>query len=254
MAKAQKGGRKRRRVDEVSIYGQLEVQAIAAAVSRPPNKVLRVRHLFEAAGMWYRLDVRGQGLRRAPSLQIRKLRAVSSAALELLRRLGVERANEAIDGPTEELLEMLSWLDRDLDAVAACMGRIGRLIETMDGLAATMEIRRRAAHAAIERVKLRNLTERPGHGGDAALNDWVAGMMPIYEMLTGSCPRTSVASSTQPNAGKATGPFIRFLTAAALPIGVRKSPDAWRARVRAISRAKSQQTRKRSRHVDLTAS
>ena len=87
----------------------------------------------------------------------------------------------------------------------------------MDAIEAESELERRALEAAEGVVAIGKLTVPRGHQGKAAVNNWIAEMMEIYRKITGSEPATSVGRHNQPNEGVASGPFIRFLQAAAIP-------------------------------------
>jgi hypothetical protein len=82
---------------------------------------------------------------------------------------------------------------------------------------------------------------REGNPGDDAINNWIASMMDLYRKITGKEPATSVGAPGLPNEGIATGPLIRFLEAAAKPLDIESSEDAWRSRVRTILKGASLQ-------------
>jgi hypothetical protein len=78
-----------------------------------------------------------------------------------------------------------------------------------------------------------------GHHGQVAENDWIAVMMSIYKRITGTDPGISVVAPSRSDRGrsdrgKATGPLIRFLEAAARPIGIELSPDSFAGRIKDI--------------------
>jgi hypothetical protein len=88
-----------------------------------------------------------------------------------------------------------------------------------------------------------------GHHGHVAENDWIAVMMSIYKRITGTDPGISVVAPSRSDRGrsdrgrsdrgrsdrgKATGPLIRFLEAAAKPIGIELSPDSFAGRIKDI--------------------
>ena len=129
----------------------------------------------------------------------------------------------------------------DENPVVEAAGRIGRLVELVEGIAAAAEFDRRSQKAATEVGQVGKLTVRSGNTGDDAVNDWIAAMLGIYRTLTGKDPATSVGAPTRPNAGKAAGPLIRFLQAAGNPLNIEFSEDAWRSRVRTILKSASEQ-------------
>jgi hypothetical protein len=91
---------------------------------------------------------------------------------------------------------------------------------------------RSASKAVGDAVRIGELTVPKGRHGDPAANYWIAAMMPIYKKITGKDPRTSVIALERPGEGKAAGPLIRFLEAAAKPLLIKFSADSWRGRVR----------------------
>ena len=142
---------------------------------------------------------------------------ISKSAHRLLKSLGVNDANKAVDGPGDpEILNALVLLgEPSEDPIVLGTGRIGRLVEIMDGVAAAAELERRAKQATTEVTRVGKLTVREGNPGDDAVNNWIDAMMSIYRRITGKEPRTSVGGPNKPNEGIADGPLIRFLQAAA---------------------------------------
>jgi hypothetical protein len=149
------------------------------------------------------------------------------------------RALTDYDGPGDpEILNALVLLgEPSEDPVVQGTGRIGRLVEIMDGVAAAAELERRS-----EVTRVGKLTVREGNPGNDAVNNWIDAMMSIYRRITGKEPRTSVGGFNKPNEGIADGPLIRFLQAAAEPLKeINFFEDAWRSRVRTILRGASRQ-------------
>jgi hypothetical protein len=93
--------------------------------------------------------------------------------------------------------------------------------------------------AANEVAEVGKLTVQQGNPGDDAVNDWIAAMLGIYRAITGKEPATSVGAPERSNEGIAAGPLIRFLQAAAEPLKIEFSEDAWRSRVRTILKGAS---------------
>jgi hypothetical protein len=222
-------------------YSTEDFERIAAAIGKDVTEVIQHKRLLEGAARWYRLDC---GLpcpraRRTPPSKSRiKLQQVSKAARRLLKHLGVDKTADAYDGPGNmELLETLAWAEvYDQDAVVTATRRIGRLMEILEAVDAASAIEDCAEEAANAVLAMGALTTRPGHHGNEPVDDWIAAMMVVYREITGSEAATSVGGPDQPNEGIASGPLIRFLTAAGKPLGIKFSEDAWRSRVRTVRR------------------
>jgi hypothetical protein len=172
----------------------------------------------------------------------RKLKQVAESARRLLKSLGVNDPDEAVDGPGDrEILNALVLLgEPHADPVMEATRRIGRLVEIIDWAKAAAEFDRRATKASTEVAEVGKLTFREGNPGDDAVNDWIATMMGLYREITGKEPATSVGAPARPNEGIAGGPLIRFLEAAGKPLQIEFSEDAWRSRVRTILKGASQ--------------
>jgi len=227
----------------IATYERPNFEKIATAIGVEVWQVVKHENLFAAAARWYWLDRNGPE-RTVPSILCRKLDTISKSAHRLLKSLDVNDANKAVDGPGDpEILNALVLLgEPSEDPVVQVTGRIGRLVEIMDGVAAAAELERRAKQAITEVTRVGKLTVREGNPGDDAVNNWIDAMMSIYRRITGKEPRTSVGGPNKPNEGIADGPLIRFLRAAAEPLGeINFSEDAWRSRVRTIFRGASRQ-------------
>jgi hypothetical protein len=219
----------------MATYEQSNFEQIAAAISVEVGQTVKHENRFEAAALWYRLN-RRRPTRIAPSKLRDKLARVAKNAGRLLASLGVDDPDEAADGPGDaEILAALVLLSEpNEDPVIEATRRIGRLMEILDSVAATVDFHRRARHSAIEVGEIGKLTVREGNPGDDAVNGWIAAMMGLYRMITGKEPATSVGAPERPNEGIAAGPLVRFLQAAGKPLGIEFSEDAWRSRVRTI--------------------
>jgi hypothetical protein len=219
----------------MATYRQSNSDEIASAIGVDVRQITTHQNQFEAAALWYRLN-KGRPTRIAPSKLRDKLERVAKSARRLLTSLGVEDPDKAADGPGDpEILHALVLLgEPNEDPVIEATRRIGRLVEVIDGLAAAVELERRANQAAIEVTEVGKLTVRAGNPGDDAVNDWIAAMMGLYRLITGREPATSVGAPKRSNEGIAAGPLIRFLGAAGKPLGIEFSEDAWRSRVRTI--------------------
>ena len=216
-------------------YTKTNFEQIATAIGTMIKPVADLEAQFEAAALWFRLDKR-RPKRPAPSKQHEKLTQVAKSASRLLKSLGIDDADNAVDGPGDHEIFMALVLagEPDENAVLEATRRIGRLVEIFEGVVAVGELERRAHQAAIELAAVGKLTVREGNPGDDAVNDWIAAMVGIYRTLTGKEPATSVGAPMRANEGKAAGPLIRFLQAAGEPLNIDFSEDAWRSRVRTI--------------------
>ena len=219
----------------MATYSDADFRQIAAAIDRRVTDVMKLERLFEAAAHWYSHDLKAPR-RPAPSEVRRKLDNIAKSASRLLKHLSIERHEDAADGPSD--ITILEWLassrDGNEDAVTSAAERIGRLVEITEATEATNDLEARASQAAEDVLKLGKLIVPKGHQGDAAVNNWIAAMMRLYKKVTGSDPGTSVGAPGRPNEGVAGGPFIRFLSAAGKPLGIKYSSEAWRSRVRTI--------------------
>jgi hypothetical protein len=220
---------------KLSIYTNANFEQIATAIGTAVKAVADLEAQFEGAALWFRLDKR-RPRRTAPSKQLEKLTQVAKSARRLLTSLGINEPDLAVDGPDDpEICKALVLTgEPNENAVLEGMRRIGRLVETIEGVAAAADFERRAREASIELAAVGKLTVREGNFGNDAVNDWIAAMLGIYHTLTGKEPATSVVAPMRRNEGKASGPLIRFLEAAGKPLNIEFSEDAWRSRVRTI--------------------
>jgi len=216
-------------------YTKTNFEQIATAIGAAVKPVADLKAQFEAAALWFRLDSR-RPKRPAPSKQRVKLNQVAKSARRLLKSLGIDDPDAAVDGPGDaEIFKALVLTgEPNENAVLEATRRIGRLVEITEWIATAAEFERRAETAAIELAAVGNLTVREGNTGDDAVNDWIAAMLGVYRTLTGKEPATSVGAPDRANEGIAAGPLIRFLQAAGVPLKIEFSEDAWRSRVRTI--------------------
>jgi hypothetical protein len=220
----------------MATYSRKDFERIAAAVSKDVSHVMQHEKSFESAAHWYRQDCRAAKApsRVAPSNMSKIMTQIANAAVKLLRHLEVYDPRQAPDGPgANALLEFLASADDGTeDKVVRATARVGRLVEIFDSIDAARELERRARKGAEDAVRIGELIVPKGHHGDAAVNNWVAALMSIYKRITQKDPRTSVIAPERPGEGKAAGPLIRFLEAAAKPLLIKFSADSWRGRVR----------------------
>jgi hypothetical protein len=223
------------RTSKRAAYTDTNFEQIASAIGTAVKPVVDLEAQFEAAALWFRLDKR-RPKRPAPSKQRGKLTQVAKSARRLLKSLGINNPDEAVDGPGDpEIFKALVLTgDPNENAILEATRRIGRLVEIVEGIAAAAEFERRGQKATTEVAATGKLTVREGNPGDDAVNDWIAAMLGIYRRLTGKEPATSVGAPMRPNEGQAAGPLIRFLQAAGKPLNIEFSEDAWRSRVRTI--------------------
>jgi hypothetical protein len=226
----------------LTTYTHTNFEQIATAIGIAVKPVANLEAQFEAAALWFRLDKR-RPRRTAPSKQREKLSQVANSARRLLKSLGINDPDEAVDGPGDpEIFKALVLTgDRDENPVVEATRRIGRLVEIVKGIAAAAEYERRAEKSAAEIVEVGKLTVQEGNPGDDAVNDWIASMLGVYRAITGKEPATSVGAPKRANEGIAAGPLIRFLQAAGGPLKLEFSEDAWRSRVRTILKGASDQ-------------
>jgi hypothetical protein len=155
-------------------YTKANFEQIATAIGTTLKPVADLDAQFEAAALWFRLD-KGRPKRPTPSKQHEKLTQVAKSASRLLKSLGIDDPHNAADGPGDhEIFRALVLAgEPDENAVLETTRRIGRLVEILEGIAATGEL------------------------------DWIAAMLGIYRTLTGKEPATSVGAPTRANEGKA---------------------------------------------------
>jgi hypothetical protein len=216
-------------------YTHSDFELISTGIGVPVKQVANFEKQFEAAALWFRLDKR-RPKRTAPSKRREKLSQVAKNARRLLKSLGINDPNDAVDGPGDtEIFEALVLIgEHDENPVMEATRRIGRVAAILEFISAAAEFDRRAQKAAIEVAEIGRLTVREGNPGDDAVNEWIAVMMTAYREITGKEPATSVGAPECANEGIATGPLIRFLQAAGRPLKIEFSEDAWRSRVRTI--------------------
>jgi hypothetical protein len=217
----------------MSAYTHSDLKQIAAAIGNSVKLDAHLKAQFEAAAIWFRLDKR-RPRRTAPSKRREKLSQVAKNARRLLKSLGINDPNDAVDGPgDDEIFEALVLIgEHDENPVMEATRRIGRVAAILEFTAAAAEFERRAEKSTTEIAEIGKLTVREGNPGDDAVNDWIAAMLGIYRTITGNEPATSVGAPGRPNEGIAGGPLIRFLQAAGKPLKIEFSEDAWRRRVR----------------------
>lgn len=216
-------------------YSESALRKIAQAIDAPISRVELHADQFENAALWYRSFHKSFEGRTPKQLQTR-LGKIAKAARKLLKCLGVEKASAAPDGPgdREIFIALANYpVDSTEDLVVEATRQIGRFVEILDAVGAAQTLEGLASDAVPEVKALGEATVPKGNPGDYRLIMWTAAMMDLYEKITNSRPATSVGSSG-PNEGEPGGPLIRFLTAAGAPIGISKTPDAWRSRVRQI--------------------
>ena len=220
---------------QTALYTQHDFEQIAAAIGVDVEEITKHAKLFEAAARWYWLDGNRPD-RAAPSSLRRKLDQIAKTGHRLLKSLGVVDLDEAVDGPGDpEIFDALILLKgRDPALVVEAAGRIARLVEIMEAVAAAAELSRRAEEAADVTAEIGKLAVEEGNRGDMAINDWVAAMMSVYRTITGKEPATSVGGANRPDEGIAAGPLIRFFAASGRPLQLEFSEDAWRSRARTV--------------------
>jgi len=140
-------------------YTKANFEQIATAIGTTLKAVADLEAQFEAAALWFRLD-KGRPKRPAPSKQHEKLTQVAKSGSRLLNSLGIDDADNAADGPGDhEIFRALVLAgEPDENAVLETTRRIGRLVEILEGIAATGELERRAHQAATELAAVGKLT------------------------------------------------------------------------------------------------
>jgi hypothetical protein len=220
----------------MATYSREDFEQIAAAIRCDVSDVWRYERQFEAAAMWYRLGRNALKIHRTtPSVMSKRMEQIANAARKLLHHLDVRDPSQAPDGPGIAVLQVLASADGgNEDAVVRATARIGRLVEILEAVDATREIKRRAEIGAEDVVRVGEMVVPKGHHGETAVNDWIAAMMSIYKQITGKEPGISVAVPGRPDRGKAYGPLIRFLGAVGRPLGIQLSPESFAGRIRDI--------------------
>lgn len=200
-------------------YTDVDYQRIADAIGVDVTEVTAEHTSFEAAAEFWRSGVRRP--RRLPRSRILgKLERTRKAAINLLNSLGIKDLEDAYDGPLDEDLVRGLTLSRDHneDVLADATRHIGRLVEILGSVEATLDLKQRAEAGAMEEERFAGLTAFRHRSEDDVMNGWVASMMEIYQRVTGKEPATSTGSAGRPNEGVGSGPLIRFLQAAGAPL------------------------------------
>ena len=92
---------------EVRPYKHSDFEQIATAIGIAVKPIADLEAQFEAAALWFRLD-RKRRRRIAPSKRREKLNQVAKSARRLLKSLGIDDPDEAVDGNGDpEILEAL---------------------------------------------------------------------------------------------------------------------------------------------------
>jgi hypothetical protein len=247
----------------VPTYSQKHFERIATAVGVSVADILQFRSEFEEAARWYRLNIPPARRQDGPALELRNQRTkkakgpsgvrkqsskksrtlselrkkaeqVEAAARKLLLHLGVRRLGEAPDGPGDrELLTFLAaYSGSSEEEVIDATARVGRLAELLEAIDAAKCLEACPYKAAQEAAEFAKLLPK-GHQGDIPVIGWTADMMSFYRRITGEAPRFSVRRPG-PGRGQPTGPFLRFLQAAAEPLEIDLSPASARSRQRAL--------------------
>lgn len=204
----------------MATYSQDDLERITIAIGKSVATVRRYEKRFEAAACWFRSNREGsKDKRTAPSAIEKRMKQIANAARRLLWHLEVYDYRKAADGPGDiALLEALASAEGGCeDEVVRATEQIGRLEEIFKAIDAAQIFERCARKAAEDARHMSEHTVPKGRRGDRALNIWIADMMGIYKQITGKAPRVSVIS-TGPNRGKPSGPFVRYLDAAIMPL------------------------------------
>src|SRR4249919_2550780 len=122
-------------------YTNANFEQIATAIGTTLKPVADLQAQFEAAALWFRLDKR-RPKRSAPSKQHDKLTQVAKSARRLLKSLGIDDPDNAVDGPGDhEIFRALVLAgEPDENAVLETTRRIGRLVTILEGAAAAGEL------------------------------------------------------------------------------------------------------------------
>jgi hypothetical protein len=233
------------------IYFRGRYKCIARAIDFPVEVVMTHAVKFEEAAHAFQHDGRGElnkpadrrkELQRISRTAERFLNALGAdelqkilpAAERLLKVLGVTETADAVDGPSPRVRELLFYADTvHEDEVILATERIGHFADVTQAIEAARTLKRAADEAAEAVGRLGDLISPTGHQA-GPLTEWIAALLEIYEKLTGKDPGTSIGAPDRQNAGKAGGPLIRFLQAAAGPLGIEKSEHAWRSLIRGV--------------------
>jgi len=185
-------------------YQDDDLRRVAESISVSLDAVIMERPAFEAAAGWFGCDERAPK-RPAVSLLVRKLQQVERTLAKLVKHLEYPNVAEALANETrggeDEIWRAVHFLEKSV-------------------------------HAAVNNLGGTSADEI--FDKDVAINIWISKVVPIYERLTGNVRGTSVGGAGSRSEGIAGGPLIRFLQAAAVPIGFNVDEDAWRARYRRI--------------------
>jgi hypothetical protein len=108
-------------------YTTADFEQIATAIGTALKPVADLEAQFEAAALWFRLDKR-RPKRPPPSKQHEKLTQVAKNARRLLKSLGIDDPDNAVDGPGDHEIFMALVLagEPDENAVLETTRRIGR--------------------------------------------------------------------------------------------------------------------------------
>jgi hypothetical protein len=223
-------------------YSPENLTEIAKTVGLSADDLAPFESQFEDAAVWYRLT-QNSPKRLSPFKLRQRLISISKNAKKLLKNLSINNPENTLNGTIDPtVLAVLTSHDGPgEDDVLQAADRMARLYEMVSIANAASDIEKWAEVAKVRAIPVRKRITLPGHVGELATNYWIGDMMDIYQKLTGRKPATSTDPKSRPKAGKVTGPLVPFLAAAAKPLGLEMSPDAWRKRVRTISKYKTAQ-------------
>ena len=192
---------------KLEIYNEAELQKIAETVNRSGEELAVFQVEFSSLAGWYDLD-RNRPQKTAPSL--------------------LERKAFQLKGHFDRIISVLDEESDVRNAIYAAARREAALVD--EGI---LSLRRIAGFCEQAIDDQRSMVSAPGTMDDA-ISLWLESIVGIYERFTGR----PAGTSTDAYSGESGGPLIRFVSAAAHPIGIDLSPSRWRNRIREVIRKK----------------
>ena len=198
-----------------------------------------VRHLpaLNAAATWLSLNVRAV-VQNSPSKRVRLLKSAvtqtkqlrkslldtEKRARRLLRVCGIERSEEAEDGPQLEALAVALEIVTQPDEVRTWLTTVAGMMTAASKAAGLFDASGSSEDAAVRQAVRRGV----GPNCSWAEHVWLHRILALYDSMTGRGRATSVYPGGD-RSGEAHGPLIDFIQLAAQPLGIAHDKDAWRA-------------------------
>jgi hypothetical protein len=229
---------------QIEYYDDSVIKQMAKRLGVDHECVARHTPALNSAATWYRL-MSQHASDLSPSKRARLLKSaetqakwlrkglldVEKRARRLLRAYGIERTEEAADGPQLDALAVALEMVTQPDEVRAWLTTVAGMATaaseavTLFDASVPSDDSDKAVRQAVRRSA--------GPNTSWAETAWLCRILAIYNSMTSRGRATSVYSSGD-KCGEAHGPLIDFIQLASQPLGFTYDSDAWRARIRRV--------------------